>query len=244
MIADMLIRDIRGGRYKKDDKTAQRKRNGLPLLACPRADIRKVYGRLKELGCIYSMQGCGSFFAGARERIPAPKMTGGSFSRKDAGDGRNVYESRNVEARADPVQSADLRATRRRRGGPGVEGRAPPRSSAMKRRPSTPATCPKSGIPVARPPTRAASRRCPTTSKGPVGAPDASSGTCRCAQIFSRPKESEAAGRAKSGAGPDAQLPGSSLPDGVSVLELQRTVYAATGLSSLVKRLRLIFRRL
>ena len=42
------------------------------------------------------MQGCGSFFAGARELIPL-RMTGGSFSRKMLQMGL-TYESRNVEA--------------------------------------------------------------------------------------------------------------------------------------------------
>jgi GntR family transcriptional regulator len=96
MIADMLIRDIRNDRYKKDEKLPSENEMA-SRFGLPRADIRKVYGRLKELGYIYSMQGCGSFFAGARERIPL-RMTGGSFSQKMREIGLPC-ESRNVEAR-------------------------------------------------------------------------------------------------------------------------------------------------
>lgn len=99
MIADMLIRDIRNGRYKKDEKLPSENEMA-SRFGLPRADIRKVYGRLKEMGSIYSMQGCGSFFAGARDMIPL-RMTGGSFSQKMREIGL-PYESRNVEARLIP----------------------------------------------------------------------------------------------------------------------------------------------
>jgi DNA-binding GntR family transcriptional regulator len=96
MVADLLIRDIRGGRYKKDEKLPSENEMAARF-SLPRADIRRVYGRLKELGCVYAMQGCGSFFAGVRDLIPL-KMSGGSFSKKMREMGL-ICESKNVEAR-------------------------------------------------------------------------------------------------------------------------------------------------
>jgi DNA-binding GntR family transcriptional regulator len=96
MVADLLIRDIRGGRYKKDEKLPSENEMAARF-SLPRADIRRVYGRLKELGCVYAMQGCGSFFAGVRDLIPL-KMSGGSFSKKMREMGL-ICESKNVEER-------------------------------------------------------------------------------------------------------------------------------------------------
>lgn len=48
-----------------------------------RAEIRKAYERLKELGYVYSMQGYGSFYSGKRKKIRLV-MNHESFSQKMA----------------------------------------------------------------------------------------------------------------------------------------------------------------
>ena len=48
----------------------------------PRTEIRRAYERLKELGYIYSVRGCGSFYAGKTERIRLVLTDTSSFSEK------------------------------------------------------------------------------------------------------------------------------------------------------------------
>ena len=67
-IADILIEDFTKKDYKKDEKMMSENEMAIRF-GVPRAEIRRAYERLKELGYIYSIQGCGSFFSGKKEKI-------------------------------------------------------------------------------------------------------------------------------------------------------------------------------
>ena len=78
-IADIIIHEIEQDHYKKDERLPSENQMA-EQFGVPRSDIRKVYGRLKEWGYIYSRQGQGSFFAGRREKIPFSLVRGRSFT--------------------------------------------------------------------------------------------------------------------------------------------------------------------
>lgn len=81
-IADTLIADFKRGTYKKGEKMpSENKLAG--QYGVTRAEIRKAYERLKELGYVYSMQGYGSFYSGKRKKIRLV-MNHESFSQKMA----------------------------------------------------------------------------------------------------------------------------------------------------------------
>ena len=56
-IADILIEDFTKKDYKKDEKMMSENEMAIRF-GVPRAEIRRAYERLKELGYIYSIQGC------------------------------------------------------------------------------------------------------------------------------------------------------------------------------------------
>ena len=80
-IADILIEDFTKKDYKKDEKMMSENEMAIRF-GVPRAEIRRAYERLKELGYIYSIQGCGSFFSGKKEKIRLVLTDSSSFSEK------------------------------------------------------------------------------------------------------------------------------------------------------------------
>ncbi|MCU6732271.1 GntR family transcriptional regulator [Diplocloster agilis] len=96
-ITDTLIKEIRQNQYGKDEKMPS-ENDMAARFGVSRAEIRRAYGRLKELGYIYSMQGYGSFFSGKKEKLPLQMNDSLSFTEKM----KNLdvlYESKNIEAR-------------------------------------------------------------------------------------------------------------------------------------------------
>ncbi len=94
---DEIIRGVEKGKFRKGEKLPSENKLAARY-GVPRADVRKAYGRLKELGYIYSLQGSGSFFAGRREKIPLSMISGGSFTQKMQALGI-PYESQNILAK-------------------------------------------------------------------------------------------------------------------------------------------------
>lgn len=81
-IVDACIADFKQNRYVKGDKMPSENKLAIQY-GVTRAEIRKAYERLKELGYVYSMQGYGSFYAGNRKKIRLV-MNHESFSQKMA----------------------------------------------------------------------------------------------------------------------------------------------------------------
>ncbi len=80
-IADLLIEEFTKKNYKKDEKMPSENEMAIRF-SVPRTEIRRAYERLKELGYIYSVRGCGSFYAGKTERIRLVLTDTSSFSEK------------------------------------------------------------------------------------------------------------------------------------------------------------------
>lgn len=80
-ILDIFIRNIQKQTYNKDQKLPTENEMAAKY-GCNRNEIRMVYKKLKEMGYIYSIRGCGSFFAGKRIKIPLSMNKGTSFSLK------------------------------------------------------------------------------------------------------------------------------------------------------------------
>ena len=97
IIVDEIIRGVEKGKFQKGEKLPSENKLA-DRYGVPRADVRRAYGRLKELGDIYSLQGSGSFFAGRREKIPLSMISGGSFTQKMKELGV-PYESKNIQAK-------------------------------------------------------------------------------------------------------------------------------------------------
>ena len=96
-IAEQLIRDLQKGKYTSGEKLpSENKLAG--ELQVSRAEVRKAYSRLKELGYVYSLQGYGSFFAGKKEKIPLAMVGSTSFTQKMEELGI-PHESRNIQAK-------------------------------------------------------------------------------------------------------------------------------------------------
>lgn len=93
-ITDILIKEINKNTYKKDEKMPSENTMAVRF-DVSRTEIRRVYNRLKELGYIYSLQGCGSFFSGHREPVKLILNSSMSFSEKMKELGI-PYESRNI----------------------------------------------------------------------------------------------------------------------------------------------------
>ena len=71
-ILDIMIREIRKQTYGKDQKIPTENEMAARF-GVSRSEIRRVYKRLKELGYIYSIRGCGSFlFRQTFTRSPIP----------------------------------------------------------------------------------------------------------------------------------------------------------------------------
>lgn len=96
-ILDIMIREIRKQTYGKDQKIPTENEMAARF-GVNRSEIRRVYKRLKELGYIYSIRGCGSFYSGKRLRVPLSLVSGMSFSRKMEELGL-PYHTENIEAR-------------------------------------------------------------------------------------------------------------------------------------------------
>ncbi len=96
-ILDIMIREIRKQTYGKDQKIPTENEMAARF-GVSRSEIRRVYKRLKELGYIYSIRGCGSFYSGKRLRVPLSLVSGMSFSRKMEELGL-PYHTENIEAR-------------------------------------------------------------------------------------------------------------------------------------------------
>ena len=93
-ITDFLIEDFSRNVYKKDEKMPSE--NTLSIrFSVPRTEIRRAYNRLKELGYIYSIRGCGSFFSGRKEKLQLSITDSSSFSEKMKILGVN-YRSENL----------------------------------------------------------------------------------------------------------------------------------------------------
>lgn len=96
-ITDSLIEDFSKNVYQKDEKMPSE--NELSIrFSVPRTEIRRAYNRLKELGYIYSVRGCGSFYSGQREKIQIFLTDASSFSEKMERLGVN-YTSKNLGVR-------------------------------------------------------------------------------------------------------------------------------------------------
>lgn len=95
-IADTLIKEFQKDLYAKDEKMPSENKMAVRFHVS-RSEIRKAYERLKELGYVYSMQGCGSFFSGKREKIRL-SMSDESFTSKMKALGLN-FETRNMGCR-------------------------------------------------------------------------------------------------------------------------------------------------
>ncbi len=81
MIVDKLMADIIKGKYKTDDKLPSE--NDLALeYKVPRIVIRKAYGRIQEMGYIYSMQGKGRYVKNRHQQIELILTGNESFTKK------------------------------------------------------------------------------------------------------------------------------------------------------------------
>jgi GntR family transcriptional regulator len=108
-VVDYMIGEIQKGNYTKGQRLPSENEMAVQF-GVTRADIRKAYERLKELGLVCSSQGRGSFFEGIREVIPL-RLRGGSFSSKMKELGL-PYESMNIRAaviRYNPIIHGPLR---------------------------------------------------------------------------------------------------------------------------------------
>lgn len=97
MIVEELIREIDQNKYLKDEKMPSENTMAVRFQV-PRSEIRRAYDRLKELGCIYSLQGYGSFFYGKKKKINLALHDPTSFSEKMKGLDIS-YESHNIGSR-------------------------------------------------------------------------------------------------------------------------------------------------
>lgn len=80
-ILDAFIQDIESQKYGKNQKLPTENETAVKY-GVSRNEIRTVYKKLKEMGYIYSIQGCGSFFSGKRIKIPLAIGRNTSFSLK------------------------------------------------------------------------------------------------------------------------------------------------------------------
>ena len=80
-ILDIFICDIEKQKYGKDQKIPTENETAAKFNVS-RNEIRMVYKKLKEMGYIYSIRGCGSFCYGKRIRIPLSMTKGVSFTSK------------------------------------------------------------------------------------------------------------------------------------------------------------------
>lgn len=102
-IVDILIEEINDNKYMKDEKMPSE--NDLAIrFSMPRTEVRRAYNKLKELCYIYSLQGCGSFFYGKREKLNLFLNEDTSFSEK-FGNMNLSYQSINVESLQIPYDS-------------------------------------------------------------------------------------------------------------------------------------------
>lgn len=96
-ITDRLLDDFSKNIYQKDEKMPSE--NDLSVqFSVPRTEVRRAYNRLKELGYIYSVRGCGSFYSGRCEKIKLSITDASSFSEKMLLLGVN-YTSKNLGLR-------------------------------------------------------------------------------------------------------------------------------------------------
>lgn len=80
-ILDIFIQDIEKQKYGKDQKIPTENETAVKY-GVSRNEVRVVYKKLKEMGYIYSIRGCGSFFGGKRIKIPLAMGKGIGFSLK------------------------------------------------------------------------------------------------------------------------------------------------------------------
>lgn len=95
LILDIFIRDIEKQKYGKDQKIPTENETAVKY-GVNRSEIRMVYKKLKEMGYIYSIRGCGSFCYGKRIKIPLAMVGGASFSSKMKELGLN-YHTENID---------------------------------------------------------------------------------------------------------------------------------------------------
>lgn len=98
-ILDIFIRDIERQKYGKDQKIPTESETAVKY-GVGRSEIRIVYKKLREMGYIYSIRGCGTFCCGKRIKIPLDMGMGrgASFSLKMKELGL-PYRTENIEAR-------------------------------------------------------------------------------------------------------------------------------------------------
>lgn len=96
-ILDHFISDIKKQKYGKDQRLPTENEVAVKY-GVTRNEIRMVYKKLKEMGYIYSIRGCGSFYSGNRIKIPLCMGGGVSFSKKMKELGLD-YRTENLEAR-------------------------------------------------------------------------------------------------------------------------------------------------
>lgn len=104
-VLDLLLKEIKDNSFKKDEKMPSENEMA-GRFGVPRAVIRKVYGKLKEMGYIYSLQGQGSFFCGKREKI-ALSLTGADSFTEKMRSMNLTFESRTIECRKLPLNGND-----------------------------------------------------------------------------------------------------------------------------------------
>ena len=93
-ITDILIKEFENQNYKKDEKMPSE--NNMAIRFCvARTEIRRAYEQLKDMGYIYSIQGCGSFFSGKKEKIKLIISDNQSFTEKMKALGVS-YETKNM----------------------------------------------------------------------------------------------------------------------------------------------------
>ena len=93
-ITDILIKEFENQNYEKDEKMPSE--NNMAIRFCvARTEIRRAYEQLKDMGYIYSIQGCGSFFSGKKEKIKLIISDNQSFTEKMKALGVS-YETKNM----------------------------------------------------------------------------------------------------------------------------------------------------
>jgi GntR family transcriptional regulator len=93
-IVDGVLAEIAADKYQPDEKLPS-EHEMAQRYQVPRIAVRKAYERLKEMGCIYTLQGKGSFVQGSRKPIPLLLSGGESFSSKMQAMGIS-YETKNL----------------------------------------------------------------------------------------------------------------------------------------------------
>ena len=80
-VVDYLLQNMQKQIYIKDEKLPS-EHELAQRFQLSRIEIRKAYGRLKELGYVYSKQGKGNYYAGYLEKVELSLSSNESFSNK------------------------------------------------------------------------------------------------------------------------------------------------------------------